>query len=79
MIHSTDAIRGARFMSADIKDYFLATPMARAEYMKVEYELIPQDIIDKYELHKKSNTKQPRIYPHQERNVWSKTSGHPGI
>ena len=29
-----DAKKGARFLSADIKDYFLATPMARAEYMK---------------------------------------------
>ena len=33
-------------MSTDIKEYCIATPMARATYMKVEYKLIPQDIID---------------------------------
>ena len=32
----SDAKKGARFMTADIKDYFLATPMARADYMKVQ-------------------------------------------
>ena len=31
----SDARRGARFMTADIKDYFLATPMEQAEYMKI--------------------------------------------
>ena len=38
LINSTisDAIRGARFMSANINDYFLAIPMAIAGYMKVE-------------------------------------------
>ena len=38
LVNSTilDATNGARFMSADIKDYFLETPMAKAEYMKVQ-------------------------------------------
>ena len=31
----SDAKRGARFMSLDLKDCFLATPMNRPEYMKV--------------------------------------------
>ena len=37
LINSTisDAKHGARFMSADIKDYFMATPIEQAEYMKV--------------------------------------------
>ena len=40
-------------MSADIKDYFLATPMAQPEYMKVKYRHIPEDIQQMYNLDKK--------------------------
>ena len=40
----SDAHRGARFMSADIKDHFLVTPMDQPEYMKVHYKYIPKDI-----------------------------------
>ena len=55
LVNSTisDASRGARFMSADIKDYFLATPMAQAEYMKVQYKHIPEDIQQLYKLDNK--------------------------
>ena len=55
LVNSTisDAKHGARFMSADIKDYFLATPMKECEYMKVQYKHIPQDIRDHYNLDEK--------------------------
>ena len=37
LLNSTisDADKGARFMSADIKDHFLAIPMRDPEYMRV--------------------------------------------
>ena len=47
---------GARFMSADIKDYFLTTRMAKAEFMKVQYKHIPDDIQIKYNLITKITT-----------------------
>ena len=52
IINSTisDARRGARFMCADIKDHFLATPMKNPEYMKVKYKYIPNDIRIRYNL-----------------------------
>ena len=55
MINSviSDAKVGARFMTADIKDYFLATPMDRPEYMKVQFKHLPEDIKKKYNLHTK--------------------------
>ena len=55
MVNSTisDAKQGARFMSADLKDFFLATPMEGNEYMKVPYKHFPQDIRDRYGLDKK--------------------------
>ena len=37
-------------MSADLKDFFLATPMEGDEYMKVAYKHFPQDIRTRYNL-----------------------------
>jgi len=45
-------------MCADIKDYFLATPMKEPEYMKVKYHLFPDDIKKKYNLHNKVSSSQ---------------------
>ena len=55
LINSTisDANKGAKFMTADIKDYFLATPMDKPEYMKVKLKHIPEDIRLKYNLYDK--------------------------
>ena len=49
----SDASKGARFMSLDLKDFFLATPMEQAEYMKIPYQYFPNDIKSRYNLHKK--------------------------
>ena len=46
----SDAKDNARFMSADLKDFFLASPMSRPEYMKMALKYIPQDIIERYNL-----------------------------
>ena len=40
-------------MTAGIKDYFLAMPMVKAKYMKVQYKHIPEDIKKKYDLKEK--------------------------
>ena len=44
----SDAAKGARFMSCDLKDFFLATPMADPEYMRLHIKHIPADIIKRY-------------------------------
>ena len=44
---------GDHFISADIKNYFLVTPMAQAEYMKVQYKHISEDIRQQYNLQEK--------------------------
>ena len=49
----SDAKHGALFMLAVIKDYFLATPMSRAEFIKVHSRHIPEDIMCKYNFHNK--------------------------
>ena len=48
----SDAHKGAKFMSADLKDHFLMTPMGHYEYMRVPYHKFPQDIKDSYNLDK---------------------------
>ena len=35
-------------MSADLKDFFLATPMRRPEFMRILLKLLPEDVIVRY-------------------------------
>ena len=42
--------RGARFMSADLKDFFLATSMKGEEHMKVNYKHFLDNICQMYNL-----------------------------
>ena len=41
---------GARYMTLNISNFYLGTPMARPEYMRLPLKLIPQEIVDKYKL-----------------------------
>ena len=63
LINSTisDAHKGARFMSTDIKDFFLASPMQTPEYMRVKYDKFPEDIKERYNLQDKV-TKNNYVY-----------------
>ena len=47
----SDAQKGARFSCADLKDFFLATPMDRPEYMRIHWKHIPEDIREQYNLY----------------------------
>ena len=40
----------ASYMTIDIKDYYLGTPMNRYEYMKIPVKHIPEDIMIQYNL-----------------------------
>lgn len=42
------ASEGASFMTADIKDFYLGTPMERTEYMRVHIDQIPLEAREKY-------------------------------
>jgi hypothetical protein len=42
------ASEGAKFMTADIKDFYLGTPMDRKEYMRVHIDQIPPEARQKY-------------------------------
>ena len=52
IINSTisDAHKGARFMCADLKDHFLASPMDKPEFMRIKYKYFPAAIRLQYDL-----------------------------
>jgi hypothetical protein len=52
LINSTisDSHKGARFMCADLKDHFLATPMKDPEYMRIHYKYFSPAMRQQYNL-----------------------------
>ena len=52
LLNSTvaDAHLVARFMTMDLKDFFLATPMARSEYMRIHSKYFPPEIKALYKI-----------------------------
>jgi len=50
LLNSTISTPGARFMTTDIKDFYLNNPMKRFEYMRIPLAMIPPDIVERYNL-----------------------------
>ena len=50
LLNSIISNKNAKFMTLDIKDFYLMTPMKRYEYFRMKLDLFPQDIIDEYDL-----------------------------
>jgi hypothetical protein len=50
LFNSVVSTPGAKCMSADAKDFYLGTPMERPEFMRIPLKMIPQVIIDQYNL-----------------------------
>jgi hypothetical protein len=48
LLNSVVSEKGAKFMTADIKDFYLGTPLPNAEYMRINLDHIPSEVIDKY-------------------------------
>ena len=50
MWNSVISTPGAKYACADVKNFYLETPLNRYEYMRMPINLIPQEIIDLYDL-----------------------------
>jgi hypothetical protein len=50
VIKSTLSTPKAKYMCSNIKNFYLGTPMARHEFMRLLIDIIPQEIIDEYAL-----------------------------
>ena len=51
LFNSVISTPGSRFIVADIKDYFLQSPMDRFEYIKIPFKWIPEEIRQQYNLY----------------------------
>ena len=51
LLNSVLSTPNARFMTVDIKDFYLNTPMDRYEYMRIPVKDIPPTIMEHYNLH----------------------------
>jgi len=58
MWNSVISTTNARYVCADIKNFYLGTPLDRWEYMKMPLATIPQPIIDQYDLNSKAKNGQ---------------------
>ena len=61
LLKSIISTKEAKFMSIDIKDFYLKTPMSRYEYMRLKILELPQDFIYEYKLQNKE-TKDGYVY-----------------
>ncbi len=55
-LNSVISTRGAKYMTVDIKNFYLNTPMVRHEYMRMKMLDIPDKIIAQYKLSEKANS-----------------------
>jgi hypothetical protein len=55
LLNSVISTLCARFATFDLKDFYLGTPMARKEYMRIPLAPIPQSSIDQYALNDKAH------------------------
>jgi hypothetical protein len=50
LFNSVISTPGATFHGGDLKNFYLNTPMDRPEYMRLKFDLIPAEIVEKYNL-----------------------------
>ncbi len=55
LFNSVISTHGARFMTMDIANFYLMTPLKHPEYVKIKLIDIPEEIIVKYKLHDLAN------------------------
>ena len=49
LLNSVISTAHAKFMTIDIKDFYLMTPMDCYEYFKMKLDLFPEDIVEEYD------------------------------
>ena len=54
MWNSVISTPGSQYITSDVKNFYLETPMYRYEYMRIPLKLIPDKIIDLHQLRDKS-------------------------
>ena len=52
LFNSVVSTKNARFMTMDISNFYLMTPLTRPEYIRINLKDIPEEIITEYNLRK---------------------------
>ncbi len=50
LFNSIISIKGARFMTINISNFYLMTPLKRTEYIQMKIDGLPEEIINEYKL-----------------------------
>ena len=50
LFNSVVSTQGAKFMTMDISNFYLMTPLKRPEYIRIKLSDIPEEIINEYNL-----------------------------
>ncbi len=53
-LNFVSSTKGARYCTIDLKDFYLMTPMARPEFMRMKIKALPAKIIELYKLNDKA-------------------------
>ena len=69
LLNSVISTPGARFMTIDISDFYLNTPLDRYEYIKMKLANFPEDIVAHYGLRDKA-TKDGHVYVECRRGMY---------
>ena len=56
LLNSVISTPNAKFMTIDIKYFYLNTPMARSKYMRLKLSDLPENVISHYNLEEKVTT-----------------------
>ena len=57
LLNSVISTPGAKFLSLDLKDFYLNTPLDRPEYLRLRLANFPEDVIEHYNLKEKVDKK----------------------
>ena len=74
LFNSVISTKGAKFMTADISNFYLMTPLKRSEYVKLNLTDVPGEVIAEYGLKEKGDQGWPRVHQNHQRNVWAPPS-----
>ncbi len=75
LFYSVISTPDARFMCTDVKEFYLNTPMARFEYMRLPIHIIPPKIVYKIET-PASRSRWLGLRQNSERDVWPAPGRH---
>ena len=69
LFNSVLSTKGARFMTMDISNFYLMTPLPRHEFIRIKLNDIPEEVIIEYKLKEKA-TKNGSIYIRAKRGMY---------